>query len=271
MLYRHTRWLRNDSDNLVSWTSSFFHAVQLAIYRQYTDNDRPSADSIHITIINTKRTLPGSFLPSVELLREYGELDYARLEHGWWVSEYLSQGRIGFHSDPVAVVGTVTLQTLIGHGLYELYPAFADESHRGRLPHRVLGLRWPFTDHPKPPTNEECRLVTRIVNGCSLTSEHSIVLTVTLLSLKPRPRLHPGMLSYFHANHKLATAIEKVNIDSFANTSEVVPEHGQFVETMNDMYAVGQQHMWKEAEARKEGTVAPNALAMDLQNLALGT
>jgi hypothetical protein len=92
---------------------------------------------------------------------------------------------------------TTTLDKLITHGLYELYPPFADVSERSRLCLRVLQLRKTFTDTPKEPTNEEINTAETISVGCFLNIEIRPLIMMILLSLKPRYRLEPKILEPF--------------------------------------------------------------------------
>lgn len=65
-------------------------------------------------------------------------------------------------------IATTTLEALVNHGLYELYPPFADETKRSLLYRRVLQLRQSFADTPEVPTSDEVHLAQTISVGCFL-------------------------------------------------------------------------------------------------------
>lgn len=197
MLESHLLWRNWTTDNLMSWTSSFLFAVQHAIRRQATDRPPSAPGSIHISILDTRKLPRGTFLPAVALLEAYNIESKGKLNRDYYYGEYLSQGRMDLFSDTMAMT---TLEALIDHGLYELYPPFADETEKTKLCSRVLQLRESFKDIPEVPSTEEISLAQHISVGCFLNISIRPVITMNLLSLRPRYRLDIMILEAFREN-----------------------------------------------------------------------
>jgi hypothetical protein len=195
MIKSHLLWQNCTDDNLMSWTSSFLFAAQHAIRREATDKPASKADSIHITILDTRKVPRGTFLPAVTLLQAYNIESTGKLRQDYYYGEYLSQGRL--YSDAIV---TTTLDELIAHGLYELYPPFAEVAQKHRLCLRVLQLRETFRDTPKEPNDEEIMIAEKIADGCFLHVGIRPVIMMSLLSLRPRYRLEPRILAAFKDN-----------------------------------------------------------------------
>ncbi|KAK5202253.1 hypothetical protein LTR41_012003, partial [Exophiala xenobiotica] len=198
MLKGHLLWQNRATDNLMSWNSSFIFTVQHAIRRRSTDRPPSAPGSIHIWILDTRKVPRGSFLPAVAVLNAYDIGSKGKLEHHCYYGEYLSQGRVDLPDDALT---TTTLDALIDHGLYKLYPPFADKAERTRLCLRILQLRETFTGIPEIHNAEEIRLAQDISAGCfPNTSIRRTVVMVILLSLKPRYRLDTKILEAFREN-----------------------------------------------------------------------
>jgi hypothetical protein len=197
MLESHLLWQNRIMDNLMSWTSSFLFAVQHAIRRHATDRPPPAPGSIHISILDTRKLPRGTFLPAVALLEAYNIQSEGKLNHDYYYGEYLSQGRMDLSNDTNAMT---TLEALINHGLYKLYPPFADETEKTRLCSRVLQLRESFKGIPEVPSTEEISLAQDISVGCFLNISIRLVIMMNLLSLKPRYRLDIMILEAFRGN-----------------------------------------------------------------------
>jgi hypothetical protein len=201
MLENHLLWKYESTDNLISWTSSFLFAVQHAIRREATDMPSSKPESTCIWILDTRKVPRGSFLPAVALLEAYDIKSEGKLRHDYYYGEYLSQGRVDL---PVVslldAMLMTTLKALIDHGLYKLYPPFAEERERKRLCLRVLQLCGTFTGLPEIPTSIEINLAWRMSAGCFLNIGIRPIVMIILLSLKPRYRLDTKILEAFRQN-----------------------------------------------------------------------
>jgi hypothetical protein len=194
-LENHLCWEKKTS-NLVSWTSSFIFAIQHAIRMttgaRYQTPSEPS--EIRIAILDTRSVPRGSLLPAVALLEAFDIRSCGKLRHDYYYGEYLSQGCMDLSENRMS---TMTLQVLIDHGLYDVYPAFAVEREKESLCKRVRFLRSLFRDSPKVPTREELSKVEAIANFCCESDRMRAVIMVALLSLKPRGKSDSMILKAF--------------------------------------------------------------------------
>ncbi|KAF2867146.1 hypothetical protein BDV95DRAFT_611017 [Massariosphaeria phaeospora] len=236
MLRNHLLWSKNHrSDNLISWTSSFLFAVQHGIRRQATGHPYQEFSEIKISILDTRKVPRGTFLPAVALLNAYGFKSQGRLAHKYYCGEYLSQGRLDLGGER-GIMETTTLESFINHGLFELYPPFADKNYETLLCSRVLQLREVFRSPPEVPNSEEISLAQSISVGCFLDMSMRPVVMMTLLSLKPRFRLDTAILAAFRDNC-WGTFVADHSLDCYKATSDQVPEHKQLTDMMHDVHA----------------------------------
>jgi hypothetical protein len=144
-----------DSDNLMSWTSSLLFAIQYAIWRRRTFRCHPA--DIKICVVDTRRFPHGQFALDMWLLQAYrsiaaqvgGEtekffrfrLEDKRYHNG----EYLSQGSVN-HASRSCVV---SLESLEESGLYDLYPEFAEVQGMESWTNRVREL-WSIEQRTTP-------------------------------------------------------------------------------------------------------------------------
>ncbi|PKY05641.1 hypothetical protein P168DRAFT_127848 [Aspergillus campestris IBT 28561] len=134
------------ADNLMSWSSSLLFVIQYAIWRCHSLHRDPT--EVEICMIDTRKFPRGQFARDKSLLRACRDapnldeetrrffrfrLDHADYDNG----EYLSQGVL-HHAGRSSVV---SLAQLIGAGLHDLYPEFADPSAMGLWTNRVKSLR----------------------------------------------------------------------------------------------------------------------------------
>lgn len=186
MLESHLLWENLPTDNMVSWTSSFLFAIQHAIRRTQTDRPRSAPGSVYVSIVDTRELPRGSFLSAVALLEAFNLESKGKLKHDYYHGEYLSQGKMEITD--CAVVST-TLESLVKHGLYKLYPPFADETRKGLLRRRVLELRLTFKSTPEVPTLDEIHFAQAMAVGCFRKIGIRPIIMMILLSLKPRRHL----------------------------------------------------------------------------------
>lgn len=186
MLEEHCLWENKYNDNLTSWTSSFIFAIQLAIYRQHMDHDKPEPSSIDVYILDTRKLDPGTFLSAVPLLGAY-HIAHRKLKHEYRHDEYFSQGRMDI---PDGAMATITYQSLIDKGLHDLYPAFAEKEYQIKFRSRVNQLRnlRKMIEAPKTPTKKELNIAQAIAKHWTSSAELRPVIMATLLSLKSRVR-----------------------------------------------------------------------------------
>jgi hypothetical protein len=132
-----------DSDNLMSWTSSLLFAIQYAIWR--LNIGRHSASDIKICVVCTDDFPPGQFMRDVPLLEAYRStaqrldseiprfFDFRLGSEDYYNGEYLSQGAVNISKRSCVV----SLQQLIDAGLYRLYPEFEDADGKTKWAKRV--------------------------------------------------------------------------------------------------------------------------------------
>lgn len=179
-----------DSDNLMSWTSSLLFAIQYAIFRCNKFGCDPA--DIKICAIDTRKFPHGQFARDMWLLQAYRQtaievgghtqnffrfrLDDERYHNG----EYLSQGSVS-HAGRSCVV---SLKNLEESGLYDLYPEFADIQGKIKWTNRVLELRqgWSVEQRTTP---QEIQLASMVTRKC-FTNMEGMDMVLILLSFKAR-------------------------------------------------------------------------------------
>lgn len=101
MVYRHLRWRKGDSDNLVSWTSLLL--LVYVFHLHANTSDRSTFGNIHLCIMDTTCFPKGVFLQDMDLIRAYRSFDselenfedlrskkYRYLSGYFYFGEYLS-------------------------------------------------------------------------------------------------------------------------------------------------------------------------------------
>jgi hypothetical protein len=179
-----------DSDNMMSWTSSLLFAIQYAIWRCRKFRCDPA--DIKICAIDTRRFPYGQFARDIWLLQAYRHiaaqvggdtqkffrfrLDDERYHNG----EYLSQGSLS-HAGRSCVV---SLKSLEESGLYDLYPEFAETQGRNKWTNRVLELRqgWSIEQRTTP---QEIQLASMVTRKCFNKFE-TMDMVLILLAFKAR-------------------------------------------------------------------------------------
>lgn len=177
MLNRHLRWSGKDdeSDNLVSWTSSLLVALQYIFYRHSHYKDGSKLNKIYLCILDTTSFPSGVFLRDMDLISAYhafsslqqGQktlLDLERLRNqkhstlagSYYFGEYLSQGALKIENK----CSIVSAQKMIDRNLPCLRPEFEKSlvSDRTLWANEVISLREAFskkTPEPERITNEE--------------------------------------------------------------------------------------------------------------------
>lgn len=69
MLWGHLKWKNRRDDNLMSWTSSLFFAIQHGLHRHLEDHDHPEYSDIRICIVDTRKFPRGTFAKDLDLMR----------------------------------------------------------------------------------------------------------------------------------------------------------------------------------------------------------
>ncbi|KAH9213134.1 hypothetical protein DL95DRAFT_367320 [Leptodontidium sp. 2 PMI_412] len=179
-----------DSDNLMSWTSSLLFAIQYAIWRRRTFRSHPA--DIKICVVDTRRFPRGQFAPDLWLLQAYRNtaaqeggkteeffrfrLEDTRYHNG----EYLSQGSVD-HAGRSCVV---SLESLEESGLYDLYPEFAEVEGAERWTNRVRELREGWSIEQRT-TIREVQLASVVARRCFSAFETPHMMLI-LLAFKAR-------------------------------------------------------------------------------------
>ncbi|KAG9257184.1 uncharacterized protein F5Z01DRAFT_647920 [Emericellopsis atlantica] len=159
-----------DTDNLMSWSSSLLFVLQYAIWRRRHFNSDPS--DVKICMVDTRKFPHGQFARDKSLLREYskapkldeeikGFFDFRLGKPDYDNGEYISQG-ILHHTGRSSVV---SLAQLTGAGLHDLYPEFANLEAMKLWTNRVKELRsiW-SSEHTT--TQSEIRIASEIGRVC---------------------------------------------------------------------------------------------------------
>jgi len=199
---RNGSWFRDNDDNLMSWTSSLYFAIQHGLRRHYTDFDHPDHSNIRICVVDTRKFPRGTFVKDLDLMEAYvdnedvGRFLNLRLgEGGWYFGEYLSQGRLSIEGRS----GHTSLRLLLDMGLYDLEPRFGEEQER--LATRIVELRAPFRAAPLiscPASKMQVRKAIAAAQA-AFGDEYALPFSLMLLCLCPRPRKDPAILAGFGA------------------------------------------------------------------------
>lgn len=179
-----------DSDNLMSWTSSLLFAIQYAIWRRHEFGC--DAADIKICAVDTRKFPQGQFAPDMWLLQAYrdiaaqvgGEkenffrfrLEDTRYHNG----EYLSQGSVDYAGRSCVV----SLKRLEESGLYDLYPELAEAQGKERWTNRVRELREGWSIEQRT-TAQEVELASVVARRCFNAFERPEMMLI-LLTFKAR-------------------------------------------------------------------------------------
>lgn len=183
---RNQRFRGEESDNLMSWSSSLLFVIQCAIWRCHERGRSPK--DVKIFVADTEKFPSGQFVRDKCLIRAYRyaaqspgdegffefRLDKEKYDNG----EYLTQGLVN-HAGRSCVL---SLDMLMEAGLYSLYPELSEETESWT--NRVLDLREAWST--KRTTNQrEVQLALQIARKCFPGMDISDVAAI-LLSFKNR-------------------------------------------------------------------------------------
>lgn len=250
MLLKHTDWSRDPyDDNLMSWTSSLFFALQHGLRRHPTYDGSDYSD-LRICIVDTRMFPRGTFIKDLNLLKVFADEDsirsFLRLRHSsYYFGEYFSQGHLNISQRSAHV----SLQTLMSLGLYDVEPRFRDKQKL--LAKRVVELRGPFKQSLTCPATKG---LTRkaIAMGQSFGDEFALPVALMLLSLCPRPRNDCAILDGFGATftgrspsysfsmptrrlHLVDEEISSLSWNTLQIDGERLPEVQQFANLLRDL------------------------------------
>jgi len=136
----------DESDNLMSWSSSLLFVIQYAVWRCH--HRRCGEDEVKICAVDTRKFPRGQFARDITLLRAYRQtakhnegmnefFDFRLNREDYDNGEFLSQGQV-HHKGRSSMV---SLDQLIKAGLHDLYPEFKEESEKSSWTNRVRSLR----------------------------------------------------------------------------------------------------------------------------------
>ena len=177
----------DNSDNLMSWSSSLLFVIQYAIWR--ARKGRRPEERIMICAVDTSKFPRGQFVRDKWLFRKYCDEFSSQFQMKKFVDlresaydngEYLSQGIVNHRNRSCMV----SLGNLARNGLYELYPEFDDQDGGGKWTNRVKELRslWE-TNHTIP--RKDIRLAVQVANTC-FRNFQTLDIAVLLLAFKSR-------------------------------------------------------------------------------------
>jgi hypothetical protein len=195
-LKAHVIWDYREDGNFVSWTSSIIFALQHAVRKANGGKGCPLEDpsAIQITIVDVRKLHIQVFLPSVALLGAYGLIGDTEINVGLCHGEYLSQGALDL---PPGCAISTTLERLNALGLDRIF----SPHNRYDLRKAVRPMRQRIKSGPKESvTTTEWSTVETIARGICSSNIFRTVVTLLLLSIKPRYRLDPMVLEVFANN-----------------------------------------------------------------------
>lgn len=195
-LKAHVKWRFREDGNFVSWTNSIIFALQHAVRKANGGKGCPSEDpsAIQITIVDVRKLPMQIFLPSVALLEAYGLIGDSEINVQYCHGEYLSQGALDL---PPGCAISTTLERLNALGLDRIFTPH----NRHHLWNAVDPKRKRIKCGPKESvTTTEWETVETIARGICSSKIFRTVVTLLLLSIKPRYRLDPMVLEVFANN-----------------------------------------------------------------------
>ncbi|KAB5536013.1 hypothetical protein GE09DRAFT_337795 [Coniochaeta sp. 2T2.1] len=244
---RNGSWFRDRDDNLMSWTSSLFFAIQHGLRRHHSDFDKPDFSDIRLCVVDTREFPKGTFVKDLDLLEAYVDhedvgrfLNLRLSDGGWYFGEYLSQGRLDIQGRSAHT----SLRLLLDMGLYDLEPRFEEDQER--LANRILELRVPFAAAPLitcPASKLQVRKAIAAAQA-SFGDEYALPFALMMLCLCPRPRRDRAILAGFEATFT-DEEITRLSLHTMAVDGERLPEVQQFADLAHDL----RQHLTREGSA----------------------
>lgn len=200
----------DESDNLMSWTSSLLFAIQYAIWR--SEIGQSSTANVKICVVDTRKFPRGQFVQDICLLKAYHETarhmgdparDFFNFRLGrdeYYNGEYLSQGAVHLKDRSC----TVSLNELIQAGLFQLYPDFAAAGSGRQWTNRVRELRQNWSIEQRT-TDQEIRHALCVARTCfpqlDTNDMASLLLSFKCRTLtKGRPHSYGLFRNDAHAN-----------------------------------------------------------------------
>ncbi|KAF3918167.1 hypothetical protein ABW20_dc0103017 [Dactylellina cionopaga] len=193
MLQDHLLWRNRPNDNLMSWTSSFIYAVQLARYRQEKDRDHPEPSNIYICVLDTRQFRRNTFLPATALLQAYSIPDTRKTTHRYYEGEYLSQGALDIRGKSK----TTAFENLLSNRLPRIFPPLTSS-----LLWLAVQRHRETWGRPSRITEEDIQVSLQIATSC-FGGEWVRPMMIILLSLWPRSLEDNNLLEVFRSNHGL--------------------------------------------------------------------
>lgn len=189
LLYKHLNkscFGGEESDNLMSWTSSLVFAIQYAVWRLRVRRCRPS--DIKICAVDTRNFPQGQFAQDVWLIEAYHAtakrlgnesirkfFDFRLEKEDFYNGEYLSQGAVN-HTDRSCIV---SLEHLIQAGLFQLYPEFEDAGGSKEWTRRVREMRQNWSAE-QGTTDREIQLALNVGRNCFPQFESTDIASIFL-------------------------------------------------------------------------------------------
>ncbi|KAJ5736771.1 uncharacterized protein N7483_001896 [Penicillium malachiteum] len=216
MLYRHLTkscfGRGENTDNLMSWSSSLLFVIQYAVWRCYQLKCDPA--EVQICTIDTRKFPPGQFVRDMSLIRAHREAPNLhremrsffefRLKNSYYDNgEYLSQGVL--HHAGRSMVEC--LAQLIQTGLYDLYPEFADVAEKNSWTKRVGFLRTAWSVE-QTTTRLDIKSAVEIARACFKGLDTPDI-AILLLSFKARKLRVPAKEATSFPNTPLVKVAEQ--------------------------------------------------------------
>ncbi|KAI4949078.1 hypothetical protein J4E91_005541 [Alternaria rosae] len=190
----------NDTDNLISWTSSLLFAIQYAVWRSRWRYER----EIKICVVDTTLFAEGQFARAGWLIESFQPIHQMRAsvqksfqyhlgDSEYYNGEYLSQGTVS-----IANRSCVTsLELLEEAGLFKLYPDFNVDGST-KWTNRVRALRTAWSKE-RGTSDDEIMLALRIARRCfsELASVDASIFLLTLQNRKLQAHKTPGEQTHF--------------------------------------------------------------------------
>ncbi|PYI05903.1 hypothetical protein BO78DRAFT_419221 [Aspergillus sclerotiicarbonarius CBS 121057] len=238
LVYEHLDWKCDDRCNFMSWTSSLLFALQYGLFRHRKVRSKPDLSEILLFILDTRGFPEGTFIKDLDIidafkkhsdeLRSFSALRRreTRSNRQFYFGEYLTQGELNIQGK----CATVSLQQMIDHGLFDLYPRLRNQDKWNLLAIRVLELREDFAQLPST-TPFEVRKAIEIAQGC-FTNRWIVPFAAMLLSLKARdPNDAEIVARLSEINSPEELDLQKIQIDVYD-----LPEVRQFARIINSVH-----------------------------------
>lgn len=185
MLEHHLLWNYAWPAEFSSWSSSLLFVLRHAVRKKYYD----LANNVCICVLDTRKLINSSIYPATSLLQACEVKNEGKLQHEYYVTEYLLHGAL----ENANSFSVVPLEILERQGLFQQFPELNDERESRYLYRRVQHLRQLFFGRTWSVTDEETKAFRKMAE-CFGDDEFIVPVTAAFLSLRHRGKLENNVL-----------------------------------------------------------------------------